>query len=256
MRQEKKYLLKADACEKLFSLLGDALRMDERGRTRISNLYLDTPDHLLIRRSVEKPDFKEKLRVRTYGTVCDEDHSAFLEIKRKCLGTVYKRRVRMTLREARGLVEAGAIPRSPYQGDAARVALNRQIMRELQWALTHYGALAPTLAVGYERCAYTYRADDGSLRLTLDRDLRWCEAAWERDGYDGRGCQLLSSGACLMELKASAPLPPSLTHALDQLELYPRSFSKVGRSYEALMALTGERAGRQARKGNREGMDR
>jgi hypothetical protein len=241
-RREEKYLLAPGVREKLTSLLGSALEMDGRGKARIGSLYLDTPDDLLIRRSVEKPDFREKLRVRTYGRVCDSNHPAFLEIKRKYLGTVYKRRVRMTLREARRFVEGGVMPLSPYQGDAARVVLNRQILEELRWALARYGTLAPSLYVGYERCAYTYRAQGASLRLTIDSDVSYREGRWEgawaeeRHGENHRNQNhlLLPSGSCLMELKTSAALPLALTRALDELGLYPRGFSKVGNAYGAL----------------------
>jgi hypothetical protein len=245
-RREEKYLLAAGVRENMLALLGNALETDGRGMTRIGSLYLDTPDDLLIRRSVEKPDFREKLRVRTYGRVRDGSHPAFFEIKRKYLGTVYKRRVRMTLREARRFVERGAMPPSSYQGDAACVVLNRQILEELRWTLVRYGTLGPSLYVEYERCAYTYRVEGASLRLTIDSNVCYREGRWAEDGYgqgrggqehrgqDSYGHQLLPPGACLMELKTSTALPLTLTRVLDELGLYPRGFSKVGNAYRAL----------------------
>jgi hypothetical protein len=269
-RQEKKYLLGTDARERLLFLCGDALSMDNRGQTHITNIYLDTPERLLIRRSIEKPDFKEKFRIRIYGNALDGSGSAldgsypvFLEVKKKYLGTVYKRRVRMTLREACRFVEDGVVPLSPYRGDDAKVALNRQILREMQWAQTCYGALVPAVRVDYERAAYTYQMEGSSLRLTLDCDLSFREGTgtWESVLGGGRvsdkerslvspatapvplslsgasGARpLLPPATCLMEIKTSAPLPLALSRALDDLGLYPRAFSKVGRAYEAIMA--------------------
>ncbi len=65
---------------------------DRYGRSRICSVYYDTPDRRLIRASLEKPVYKEKLRLRTYG-VPQDGSSAFIEIKKKYKGIVYKRRI-------------------------------------------------------------------------------------------------------------------------------------------------------------------
>ncbi|MDR1184446.1 MAG: VTC domain-containing protein, partial [Coriobacteriales bacterium] len=130
-RQEKKYLLASGVGERLLARLGGALTMDGFGPTRITNLYLDTSNYLLIRRSIEKPDFKEKLRIRVYGEVASGSHPVFLEVKKKYLGTVYKRRIRMTLCEAKRFVEDGIMPSLvaslPRQSNSEKAVLNRQI---------------------------------------------------------------------------------------------------------------------------------
>ncbi|MDR2587212.1 MAG: polyphosphate polymerase domain-containing protein [Coriobacteriales bacterium] len=232
-RQEKKYLLEAGMAEKLLARCGSALEPDGRSSILIRSLYLDTPSHLLIRRSIEKPVFKEKLRVRSYGIIQDDNHPVFLEIKKKYRKTVYKRRVLMTLRDARRFVEDGVVPLSSLRGDNAKVALNRQIINEMYGALECYGALTPSFLVGYERRAYCYHATGVSLRLTLDSNLGWGKGSW--DVEDMRGAHpLLPPAACLMELKTTAPLPLPLTHALDALHLYPRGFSKAAQAYRAL----------------------
>jgi hypothetical protein len=110
-------------------------------------------------------------------------------------------------------------------------------MTEMQWALERYGRLAPVFRVEYERCAYAYRVEGASLRLTIDRDASWSKSRWEIEGDSGRSYPLLAPGFCLMEIKTSAPLPLALTRVFDELELYPRSFSKVGRAYEAFAAV-------------------
>jgi hypothetical protein len=233
-RQEKKYLLEADTAERLLARLGPALEPDGRSSILISSLYLDTPNYLLIRRSIEKPVFKEKLRVRIYGIVQNDSHPVFLELKKKYRKTVYKRRVRMTLCEARRFVEDGVMPLSPLRGDDAKAALNRRIISELQGALECYGPLMPSFFVEYERHAYHYQAAGASVRLTLDSNLNWGRGNWEFEGARDAH-PLLPPTARVMELKTSAPLPLPLTRALDTLRLYSRSFSKAGRAYRALM---------------------
>lgn len=269
-RQEEKYLLAPGASEKLRFLLGSSLEPDGYGPTRIGNIYLDTPEQLLVRRSIEKPDFKEKLRIRTYGNVLDGEHPAFLELKKKYLGTVYKRRVRMTLREALRFVCEGIVPLSPYKGDAAKVTLNHQIMDEMQWTLEHYGQIRPSLAVSYERSAYTYTSPSGTLRLTLDTNARWdlpvvspFLSPRARPGVQP-GAQLgtqpgdqhqsdaqealpsscsrplLPPNACIMEIKTSGALSLEFTRILNELKCFPQSFSKVGHAYEALIEGEGQ----------------
>ena len=36
------------------------------GKTTVRNIYYDTDTYLLVRRSIEKPVYKEKLRIRSY----------------------------------------------------------------------------------------------------------------------------------------------------------------------------------------------
>jgi hypothetical protein len=105
-RIEEKYLISYATADTFVRAFGAALVPDEYGETSIRNLYLDTPERLLIRRSMEKPRYKEKLRIRTYGTVASDEHPAFLELKKKFNGQVYKRRARMTLDGTRRFLAA------------------------------------------------------------------------------------------------------------------------------------------------------
>ena len=154
-RKEVKYLLTEAQLAALRPALEAHMEPDAFAHSSIYNLYYDTPDYRLIRRSQEKPAYKEKLRLRSYG-VPDEETQVFPEIKKKARGIVYKRRVSM-----------------PY-GDALRYLSRRQsggdgqIFRELNWLLTSYGSLAPRIFLSYERDSWKGRGDT-SLRLTLDR---------------------------------------------------------------------------------------
>ncbi|MDR3316151.1 MAG: polyphosphate polymerase domain-containing protein [Coriobacteriales bacterium] len=232
-RQEEKYLLDEDTGKRLIAGLGSALIPDDRGSALVSSLYLDTPEHVLIRRSIEKPDYKEKLRVRTYGSVHMGTHKAFLEIKKKFLGIVYKRRVGMSLREARQFIEQGVLPLSLYRdADTQKAVFNRQIMRELEQARFLYGGLEPLLLLTYERQAYEYVSSDGAspLRITFDRRIGFAPGSWE--WWEGKEtCPLLPADTGVMEIKASNALPLELTRTLAEAGVFPRSFSKIGTAY-------------------------
>ena len=96
-RYERKYIITPEQYEGLMPLIDEYMRGDEYGRSTICNIYFDTPSHMLIRNSIDKPVYKEKLRLRSYG-VPDQDSNVFIEIKKKFKGIVYKRRINMTYR--------------------------------------------------------------------------------------------------------------------------------------------------------------
>lgn len=218
-RKEVKYLLTEAQLAALRPVLKDHMEPDNFAHSSISNLYYDTPDFWLLRRSLEKPTYKEKLRLRGYG-VPDEETQVFPEIKKKAEGIVYKRRVRM-----------------PY-GDALRFLSRRQpggdgqIFQELNWLLTSYGSLAPRIFLSYERDSWKGR-EDPALRLTLDRELLWrAEALDLRRGAWGEA--LLEPGQVLMEVKITDAAPLWLAEALSENGIFPVSFSKCGRAFETL----------------------
>ena len=98
-RKEVKYLLTEAQLAALRPALETHMEPDAFAHSSISNLYYDTPDFRMLRRSQEKPAYKEKLRLRGYG-VPDEETQVFPEIKKKAEGIVYKRRVRMPYGDA------------------------------------------------------------------------------------------------------------------------------------------------------------
>ena len=218
-RKEVKYLLTEAQLAALRPALEAHMEPDAFAHSSIYNLYYDTPDDRLIRRSLEKPAYKEKLRLRSYG-VPDEETQVFPEIKKKVRGIVYKRRVSM-----------------PY-GDALRYLSRRQsggdgqIFRELSWLLTAYGGLAPRIFLSYERDSWRGR-EDAPLRLTLD-----CEILWRTEALDLRcgawGEPLLAPGQVLMEVKISNAAPLWLAETLSENRIFPISFSKGGRAFESL----------------------
>lgn len=91
-RYEKKYFLTPEQQTRLLPALQQHMQADAYGQYTLCNTYYDTADWRLIRASLEKPVYKEKLRVRSYG-VPEKDGRVFIEIKKKFDGIVYKRRI-------------------------------------------------------------------------------------------------------------------------------------------------------------------
>lgn len=219
-RVEKKYLLTPAEYRRLTELIADRLRPDEYGESTVCSLYLDTPTHRLVRDSLDaKTDgraYKEKLRIRSYGTP-DRDSKVFFEIKKKYEGVVYKRRVSMTLGEAQQYLRYRLKPKES------------QIMNEIDWSMHHYGCVRPAMLIAYERRAFVGKEDD-TLRVTFDRNLRYRDTNLALESGSG-GTPLLPDGHVLMEIKTAGAMPLWLAGALDVLAVFPDSFSKYGAAY-------------------------
>ena len=217
-RSEKKYLLSAAQYDALRPLLDAHMEADAYGEYTVCNLYFDTEHNDLIRRSIEKPEYKEKLRLRAYGTVSDDD-KVFLEIKKKYKGVVYKRRIKVPYREIKVYLKDGTPPPSDHG----------QIFREIDYFLRFYDC-RPKLFLSYDRLALAGVGEEKGLRITFDRRIRG-----RTDRLDltipPDGEELLASDVWLMEIKAPGTMPLWLSSALTNLKIYPTSFSKYGRIY-------------------------
>ena len=226
-RTEKKYLLQREEYEALRCQLAPYMEEDAYGLSLIMSLYYDTEDFDLIRRSLEKPAYKEKLRLRSYGVPRDND-PVFLEIKKKCEGVVYERRVTLGAKEAADYLAGGEKP-----------AGKGQIMEEIDWMRRRY-APKPAAVISTDRLAL-FGKEDNALRVTFDFEPRG-----RMDDLDlrlgDRGEALLPAGMVLMELKVNGAAPLWLTDILSRGKLYPRSFSKYGTCYRRALA---RRAGKE-----------
>lgn len=229
-RIEKKYMLTRPQREALLQAFQGHMQRDAFGRHTICNLYLDTDDFELTRRSIEKPVYKEKLRLRAYGVPGPED-TVFLELKKKCKGVVYKRRMELTCRQAMDYLLRGKRP------DA-----DSQIAHELDYALRLY-APRPQVYLCYDREAY-FCPDNPDLRITLDENIRFrtqqvdlMRGAW--------GTPTLPDGTTLMEIKIPGAMPLWLADALDAQRIFPCSYSKVGTVYEQFIQPTIQWGGSQ-----------
>ena len=157
-RYELKYMLTQSQKAAVLKALEPYMALDKYGRTTIRNIYMDTENYRLIRRSIEKPAYKEKLRIRSYRQASDED-AVFVELKKKYDGIVYKRRIALPLMKATDWVcEGRALPETT------------QISREIDYFMSFYGKLKPTVFLSYEREAY-YQKGGGNFRVTFDENI-------------------------------------------------------------------------------------
>lgn len=209
-RYELKYVLTPEQYAAVIARTSANLRPDEYGRTTIQSLYYDTDDFRLIRRSIEKPEYKEKLRLRSYGLAGPAD-KVFMELKKKCCGIVYKRRIETTADE---LANGGES--------------NGQIAKEIDYFRRFYGDLEPKALLIYDREAYF---GDGDLRVTFDHNVRYRTENLTLDaGFNGT--PLFMRGEVLMEIKTGTAIPLWLTKILTEEKIYKTSFSKYGTAYE------------------------
>lgn len=223
-RHENKYMLDANTFEKLQQRLVGYMELDAYNKQHetytITNLYYDTPDNHLIRTSLQKPKYKEKLRLRAYG-VPDPDAKVYVEIKKKVAGLVNKRRSALKLEEAYAFLETGVLPtEQPGQ--------NRQVLREIEYILETYD-LRPALYLAYDRRAY-FGIGQHDLRVSFDTGIRTrrYDLALEAGDY---GTPLLQEDQWLMEIKAARSIPVWLCKLLSEYRIYPTSFSKYGTEY-------------------------
>ena len=216
-RYELKYLLTQAQKETVLRAMQSYMTLDKYGRTTIRNLYYDTDNYLLIRRSIEKPAYKEKLRIRSYGQA-DDDSMVFVELKKKYKQVVYKRRISLPYTDATVWLSRERHPDK-----------RTQIANEIDYFLDYYGSLRPTVFLSYEREAY-YANDSSDFRVTFDDNIlcRQNELSLESEAY---GTPILPEGKVLMEIKCSGGIPLWMTHVLSEEKIYKTSFSKYGTAY-------------------------
>ena len=158
-RYEMKYMMNPEQTAYFKEKVKGHMEIDSFGLSSIASLYYDTPNYRLIRTSVEKPEFKEKVRLRSYG-IATEDSPVYLELKRKAYGIVYKRRVQTTIPLVHKFFN--------YEGD---ICAGGQINREITAFRDYYQTLVPACLIIYDRIAYF--EPDGDLRLTIDHNPRY-----------------------------------------------------------------------------------
>ncbi|MGE4276095.1 MAG: polyphosphate polymerase domain-containing protein [Lawsonibacter sp.] len=220
-RHEMKYLLNDQQRFVLLQAMRNQIKPDPHGESTICNLYYDTPDFRLIRKSLEKPVYKEKLRLRSYGPVKPEQE-VFLELKKKYNEVVYKRRISLPEQAADRFLRGDA----PLPGKS-------QIGREIEYFLWLYQSLTPAVHLSYDRTAY-FSKEDPNLRITFDRNIRWRRENLSLTAQPG-GQQILAANQSLMEIKAGAALPLWLVKLLNREQISKTSFSKYGMAYESIL---------------------
>ncbi len=220
-RYELKYLLTEQQKQRVLAAMADLMELDQYGRTTIRNIYFDTDNYRLIRRSIDKPAYKEKLRIRSYARA-SRASTVFVELKKKVDSIVYKRRISLPEKEAMDWISGKNHCRT-----------GTQISREIDYFLQFYGSLRPAVFLSYEREAYA--AKDGSdFRVTFDEHIlcRQEDISLDAPVY---GTPLLPEGKVLMEIKCSGGIPLWMTKVLSQERIYKTSFSKYGTAYQTII---------------------
>ena len=220
-RYELKYMLTTKQKEKVLDSMQEHMTLDKYGRTTIRNLYYDTDTYLLIRRSIEKPLYKEKIRIRSYSRTM-YDSTVFVELKKKYKHMVYKRRISMPNNEA-----------TEWLSGVKQGVNNTQISNEIDYFLQFYGALHPTVFLSYEREAY-YCNNGSDFRVTFDDNIlcRQNDLSLESEVY---GESILPKGMVLMEIKCSGGVPLWMTQVLSRERIFKTPFSKYGTAYKTLI---------------------
>ena len=217
-RYELKYMLTVQQKDIIQQVMEPYMALDKYGRSTIRNIYLDTNNFRLIRRSIEKPAYKEKLRIRSYAQA-DYSSTVFVELKKKYDGVVYKRRIGLPQQQALNWI----CQRTTCPADT-------QISREIDYFIDFYGNVKPTVFLSYEREAYYDRSGE-DFRITFDDQIlfRQTDLSLMSPVY---GTPILPQGMVLMELKCSGGIPLWMVEVLSREKIYKTAFSKYGTAYE------------------------
>lgn len=265
-RYELKYMITREQKDRILRAMEPYMVQDKFGRSTIRNIYFDTDDFILARHSIAQPDFKEKLRIRSYAAA-SPDSTVFVELKRKFDHVVYKRRVALpenfAMKWAQGFAgrQSGITTgKTSGRNDASILhkelaALPPQMTSEINYFLNYYGTLRPAVFLSYDRLAYRMRdipaagsqsdihrngTGTGSsmpaaqtapdFRVTFDENILFRDYDMSL-GSDIYGTPLLEDGKVLMEIKCSGGIPLWMTQVLSEEHIYKTSFSKYGTAY-------------------------
>lgn len=214
-RYELKYILSKEQYEQVKKDLLNHMHVDKYGISTIQSVYFDTPSSIIIRNSLEKPKFKEKLRLRSYGLANDKS-SCYLEIKRKVNGLVYKRRIPILEKDAKDFID--------YKG----ILQDTQIARELTYFRNYYKDLIPAMLIIYER--ESFFKEKSEVRVTFDFNPRYrTQNVNLHTSLEGE--PIADKNTVFMEIKVLHNMPLWLTNIITKNQIQRGSISKYGKAY-------------------------
>lgn len=230
-RYEMKFLLNPVQKEKILACMNGHMQLDRYGRSTIRNIYFDTDNYELIRHSMEKPVYKEKMRIRSYKKI-NENEKVFVELKKKYDQVVYKRRILCVEQDVKNYL---------YHGKS--IQDTSQIGKEIQYFWEYYKNLCPKVFLSYDREAY-YSLDNSDFRVTFDENIlyRTNDLSLESDVY---GTYILENGMTLMEIKTAGGIPLWLSTVLSKNHIYKTSYSKYGAAYIQMKTIKEAKGGRK-----------
>lgn len=214
-RMEQKYFISFEKFNKLMNLIKDKLVKDKYFDERIYNVYFDNDEYDLIIKSLDKPVYKEKIRLRSYSRA-NSNTNVFLEMKKKYDGHGNKRRVDINYLEAKNYIDNNVLPET-----------NKQIMMELDYVFKK-NDLKPKISLTYDRLSYAFKEDE-TYRITFDTNIRYSNKKLDLVDLDDEEC--LFDDGYIMEVKTLKGYPVWFINALSNLKIYPVSYSKVGEAY-------------------------
>jgi hypothetical protein len=227
-RKEKKYLITLTKYEELLERLQEFMEIDHYGLHTIHTIYYDTKNLEVIRHSVDKPKFKEKMRLRSYG-LATNDSQVFLELKKKAGGVTYKRRVALTYQEAKNFLNFGVKPTN-----------SSQIFKEIEW-YTQQQQLEPKTLISYDRLALKGKEDE-NFRITFDHQIRYSLTDFDLTSVDkDKQTLLMDQPLILMEVKIFEAFPLSISRLFSELQIFQNKFTKYGNVYHWLLFPEWER---------------
>lgn len=235
-RHELKFIVTKEQKAKILRAMEPHMVPDRYGRSTIRNIYFDTDDYVLARHSIAKPDFKEKLRIRSYARA-DRESTVFVELKRKFDHVVYKRRVAMAEAEAMKWMQ-GANAGTTETATGSDPGTRTQMQKEIDYFRSYYSELRPMAFLSYNREAYRMKDPEDStaifgsdFRVTFDENIlcRDHDISLTSEIY---GDPVLDKDKVLMELKCSGGIPLWMTKVLSEEHIYKTSFSKYGTAYK------------------------
>ncbi len=213
LRKENKYLLDQSTFDVLMNKLDGHLKHDKYNKSHLLSVYYDSDDYRLITKSIEKPEFKEKLRIRSYGPPLDDDQ-IYVELKKKFDGVVYKRR---TMAKYQDILKN--IDDCKYT--------DAMVGKEIISLSNRYGGLKPKVFVSCDR-QYFVGKDDDTLRITFDSNLMY---RTDNVYLNHAENDVKLNDSIVMEIKAIGAMPLWLTRILDELHIFKTSYSKVGSAF-------------------------
>ncbi len=215
-RIEKKYMLNTKQYNEVLKRMNSKMKEDAYGVSKICNIYFDSPNYELARRSIEKPFYKDKVRLRSYNTP-NKDSKVYLEIKRKVYGVVTKRRIALILKDAEKYLKFGKMQHE-----------DMQVANEIDYYFKYYD-LEPKAYISYDRCAY-YDINDENFRITFDRNIiaRTDDLDLKIESY---GEKILPDYNYVMEVKTLGAIPLWFVKIISDLKLQQCTYSKYGEVY-------------------------
>ena len=222
----KKFLINEAQYQAIFPTLLQHMRLDKYCKDEqvytICNVYYDTDNSGIIRNSLAKPYYKEKLRLRSYSLLNSVNSQVFLELKKKIGGIVSKRRAVLTLSEAYSFLDHGLRPQNMGY-------LIAQVLNEIAYFLKN-NAVKPAAYISYDRQALLGK-EDNDFRITFDHNIitRREDVCIEKGRF---GEDLLEPDQYLMEVKVTSSFPTWLANLLSENHIYGTSYSKYGKEYK------------------------